>query len=458
MNPRTRALLEAPILPTLLRLGAPNVAVMLAQAGVGLIETYFVGQLGTDALAGMALVFPLVMLMQTTSAGAMGGGIASAIARALGARRSADANALVLHAVVVALGFGLLFTAAMLGGGRWIYTRMGGAGGALDAALSYSNWVFAGAVLVWLFNSLAAVIRGTGNMALAGAGHVRRRAAAGAAVGAADLRLRAGTCAGHRRRCRRAAVVLPGGQPGAGAVPGLAAQPAAPGAARAAAALGAVSRHPAGGPGRIGVDGVDQPVDRRGGGVGGRLRQRGDRRLRHRVAAGIPADPTGLRPGRAAGGDGRHLHRRGAARTRAARRLDRCGAVLRHGRRPSACGQRPSRTPGCACSATTRRCSRPARCTCAASARCMGSSASDWCCTSRRKEPASCCGRCWPTCCAWPWPALGGWLVLHWGGTLTQVFLVQGLAMVVYGLVNAGAVAAGSWFGPLTWPRRAPAA
>ena len=109
---------------------------MLAQASVGLIETYFVGQLGTDALAGMALVFPLVMLMQMTSAGAMGGGIASAIARALGARRRDDADALVLHAIVIALGFGLLFSAAMLGGGRWLYTRMGGSGGALDAALA----------------------------------------------------------------------------------------------------------------------------------------------------------------------------------------------------------------------------------------------------------------------------------------------------------------------------------
>ena len=86
VDPRTRLLLEAPIAPTLLRLAAPNVLVMVAQAAVGLIETYFVGKLGTDALAGMALVFPIVMLMQMTSAGAMGGGIASAIARALGAR------------------------------------------------------------------------------------------------------------------------------------------------------------------------------------------------------------------------------------------------------------------------------------------------------------------------------------------------------------------------------------
>lgn len=163
-NARTQALLQAPIVPTLLRLGAPNVLVMLAQAAVGLIETYFVGQLGTDALAGMALVFPVVMLMQMTSAGAMGGGIASAIARALGARRRDDADALVLQSLWIGLAFGLLFMVAVLGGGRWLYARMGGTGAALEAALIYSNWVFAGAVLVWIFNSLSAVIRGTGNM------------------------------------------------------------------------------------------------------------------------------------------------------------------------------------------------------------------------------------------------------------------------------------------------------
>lgn len=166
LDPRTRLLLEAPIAPTLLRLGAPNVLVMLAQAGVGLIETYFVGKLGTDALAGMALVFPAVMLMQMTSAGAMGGGIASAIARALGARRRSDADALVLHALLIAAVFALAFMVTVVAGGRWLYTRMGGSGGALDAAMVYSNWVFGGALLVWLFNTLSAVIRGTGNMAL----------------------------------------------------------------------------------------------------------------------------------------------------------------------------------------------------------------------------------------------------------------------------------------------------
>jgi Na+-driven multidrug efflux pump len=64
MDPRTRALLEAPISTTLLRLAAPNMLVMVAQAQPALIEIHLVGKLCTDALAGVALVFPVVMLMQ----------------------------------------------------------------------------------------------------------------------------------------------------------------------------------------------------------------------------------------------------------------------------------------------------------------------------------------------------------------------------------------------------------
>src|SRR5262249_9716711 len=164
MDPRTRALLEAPIAPTLLRLALPNVAVMVVQAAIGLIETYFVAKLGTDALAGVALVFPLLMLIQMVSAGAMGGGILSAVARTLGSNRRDDANVLVWHAVAIAVALGILTTAAALAGGPRLYALMGGREGSLAAALTYSNLVFSGAIPLWLSNSLAAVIRGPGNM------------------------------------------------------------------------------------------------------------------------------------------------------------------------------------------------------------------------------------------------------------------------------------------------------
>ena len=166
---RTLALLQAPIPGLLLRLAGPNVLVMLAQASTGLIEAHFIGRLGTPALAGMALagmalVFPGLMLMQMMSAGAMGGGISSAIARALGAGRRADADVLALHALAVSAGLGAAFCAAGLLGGPALYRAMGGSGAALGAALQYSNVVFAGAILLWVFNGLASCIRGTGDM------------------------------------------------------------------------------------------------------------------------------------------------------------------------------------------------------------------------------------------------------------------------------------------------------
>ena len=89
-----------------------------------------------------------------------------AIARALGAGRRTDANDLALHAMAIGVVFGFVFMVAVLCGGRWLYGAMGGTGASLEAALTYSNVIFAGGLLLWLFNSLANVIRGTGNMAV----------------------------------------------------------------------------------------------------------------------------------------------------------------------------------------------------------------------------------------------------------------------------------------------------
>jgi putative MATE family efflux protein len=161
---RTRVLLDGPIASTLLRLAWPNVLVMFAQAASGLIETFWVSRLGIDALTGMALVFPGIMLMQMISNGAMGGGISSAVARALGGRRRDEADALVTHAVVIDVALGALFTVLALVFGPQLYTALGGHGASLDAALKYSNVVFAGMVLIWLSAALTSVIRGTGNM------------------------------------------------------------------------------------------------------------------------------------------------------------------------------------------------------------------------------------------------------------------------------------------------------
>jgi putative MATE family efflux protein len=157
-------LLDGPILPTLLRFALPNMAAMLATALAAVAETAFVGSMGVASLAGMALVFPMVMLQQMLSAGAMGSGVSSAISRALGAGDTARANALAVHALWIGLGGGLLVMALMLAFGPALYALLGGKGEALALAAAYSQVAFCGSLGVWMLNTLASVIRGSGNM------------------------------------------------------------------------------------------------------------------------------------------------------------------------------------------------------------------------------------------------------------------------------------------------------
>ena len=165
--PRTRLLLEGPIVSTLLRLAAPNVVVNVVLIAVtATVDAHFVGRLGPNALAGLVLVFPLLMLMQQMANSSIGGAVASAIARAIGSGRRDDAAALVVHALVIAGGAAALFTSVVVVGGPTIYALMGGHGESLAAAVEYSNVIFAGALVYWVLSTLTSVVRGTGQPAV----------------------------------------------------------------------------------------------------------------------------------------------------------------------------------------------------------------------------------------------------------------------------------------------------
>jgi putative MATE family efflux protein len=157
-------LLTAPILPTLLRLSAPNVLAMVMTVLVGIAETYYVGRLGTAPLAAMALVFPFAMLTQMMSAGAMGGGVSAAISRALGASDLPRAQTLLQHALLIGVGCGLIYSAIFVVWGPRLYQLLGGRAAVLEEAVAYAQVLFSGALWVWLINTLASVLRGTGNM------------------------------------------------------------------------------------------------------------------------------------------------------------------------------------------------------------------------------------------------------------------------------------------------------
>src|SRR5712672_3278795 len=164
--PVKNALVDGPILRTLLWLAWPNVIALSAGTCVVIAETSYIGRLGVESLAAMALVFPCVILTMTMSGGAMGGGVASAIARAIGANDVDRASTLAAHALLIGLCFGLSFMLGMLIFGPRLLALLGGRGNVLMQAVAYTQIFFGGAILPWLMNTMAGILRGTGNMKL----------------------------------------------------------------------------------------------------------------------------------------------------------------------------------------------------------------------------------------------------------------------------------------------------
>src|SRR3954465_10906423 len=156
-------LLEGPIVATLLRLAVPNVVVNVVLIAVtASVDAHFAGQLDASALAGLSLVFPLLMLMQQVANSSMGGAVASAVARAIGSGRHEDASALVIHGLVIACGMAAVFASVLLVAGPTLYALMGGSGSTLAAAVEYSNAIFSGALAYWILSTLTSVVRGAG--------------------------------------------------------------------------------------------------------------------------------------------------------------------------------------------------------------------------------------------------------------------------------------------------------
>ena len=157
---------DGPILPTLISLTIPNLVGLCSAVIVTIAETAYVGRLGLAALGGVALVFPIIMLMQTLSAGAMGGAISGAISRALGAGDEARAQALGLAAATIGLVAGLFFASSVWLFGPALFRLLGGTGAILQEAVRYSQVAAFGILAIWLTNCLASVARGSGNMTL----------------------------------------------------------------------------------------------------------------------------------------------------------------------------------------------------------------------------------------------------------------------------------------------------
>ncbi|RYF93534.1 MAG: MATE family efflux transporter [Caulobacteraceae bacterium] len=163
-RPPSNPLLTAPVASTLVKLAAPNLLGMVATTAVSIAETAYLGHLGAEPLAAAALVLPFIMLMGMMSAGAMGGGVSSAVSRALGAGNPQRARDLARHALVIGLAMGLGFTVVLSLLAGPVFHLLGGRGEILRLSMAYGGVVFLSVWLIWLSNMFASVLRGSGDM------------------------------------------------------------------------------------------------------------------------------------------------------------------------------------------------------------------------------------------------------------------------------------------------------
>jgi len=161
---RTQEFLTQPVMPLLIRMSAPNTVAFFIQSIVVLTEVWFISKLGTNSLAAVALAFPLLMITQTMSGGALGGAITSAIARSMGANDIDKAERLIWHSVVISLGGAFTFLLLFLLFGEQLLFLLGGRGDILKESYTYCSYLFLGGLIIWLSGSMSAILRGMGNM------------------------------------------------------------------------------------------------------------------------------------------------------------------------------------------------------------------------------------------------------------------------------------------------------
>lgn len=163
-HPTATALLAEHPLRAIVRLAAPMTAVMLVASLSNILHTYFVSRLGDDAIAAVSLVFPIIMILITVVSGGLGTGIASGIARALGAGRTQDARAIAEHAILITLGLAIGGTLAGEIGGRALFRLMGGDGAVLDQATLFARVLFGGLFISFAVGTFDSILRGAGNV------------------------------------------------------------------------------------------------------------------------------------------------------------------------------------------------------------------------------------------------------------------------------------------------------
>ena len=130
---------------------------------VTFFDAWFVGHLGNQALASLALVFPFQALMQMMAGGAIGGGVTSAIARAVGSGDLIRAKKIAFNGILIGACISLVYTIFLGFFSINIFGLLSSSKEVIAGAVMYAEVGFGAAAITWLFFVLSSILRGFGD-------------------------------------------------------------------------------------------------------------------------------------------------------------------------------------------------------------------------------------------------------------------------------------------------------
>jgi len=166
--PAQRALPDytrGPIVGSLLKLAVPIVGANILQTAYQLIDTFWVGRLGPNAVAAVSLSFPVLFLLIAMGAGvAVAGSVTVAQLRGMGNHAGVDRVAAQTLVMMIAVAAPL--TVAGYVAAPQIMHAMGARGAVLPDAVSYVRISFLSLVFLFLYFAVQSLLRGVGEVRL----------------------------------------------------------------------------------------------------------------------------------------------------------------------------------------------------------------------------------------------------------------------------------------------------
>lgn len=147
-------------------LAVPMVLELVMESTFAVVDIFFVGKLGSSAVATVGLTETYLFLLYSIAMG-LSMAVTAIVARRVGEKRKEAAGATAVQAVLIGLALSLPFAIAGIFYARELLMLMGADEWALMHGYRYTQWMLGGNAVIMLLFVINAIYRGAGDAAIA---------------------------------------------------------------------------------------------------------------------------------------------------------------------------------------------------------------------------------------------------------------------------------------------------